>query len=171
MPLFLDACALAKRYLPEQVSSKRMREMTSRFDRWGGFVVSSFIELEVISALAKYAREHPNYSAHLLKQHAGIVDHFRRELSRAAFTIIRLDEDLLEEATDFLRAHPEYTIHAGDAVHLITAMSARAKLASGQVLVFVTADSGLEHAAKAEGFPTVNPMRDGTEALAAVSDL
>lgn len=145
--------------------------MTGRFDRWGGFVVSSLIELEVISAFAKYAREHPSYSAHLLAQHARAVDTFRKDLSRAAFTIVRLDEDRLEAAADFLRRHPEYAIHAGDAVHLIAAMEVRANLEMGQVLVFVTADRGLEEAAKAEGFPTANPMREGIEALAAYPSL
>jgi hypothetical protein len=52
MPLFLDACAFAKRYLNEGTSTQRMRQITGRFDRWGGFVVSSFIEPEVISAFA-----------------------------------------------------------------------------------------------------------------------
>ena len=61
MPLFLDACALAKRYLSEH-GSKRMKEITGRFDDWGGFFVSGFVELEVLGALARYAREHPNYS-------------------------------------------------------------------------------------------------------------
>jgi predicted nucleic acid-binding protein len=171
MPLFLDACALAKRYLPEHLSSRRIREMTGRFDRWGGFVVSSFVELEVISALAKYAREHPNYAALLLRQHARAVDYFRKELSRTDFDIVPLDDDLLEEAADFLRLRPEYAIHAGDAVHLLTAMKVRERLAPGELLVFVTADAGLEAAAKAEGFATVNPMREGVEALAALSGL
>ncbi|HKP74137.1 MAG TPA: type II toxin-antitoxin system VapC family toxin [Longimicrobiaceae bacterium] len=171
MPLFLDACVLAKRYLPEQLSSRRVKEITGRFDRWGGFVVSSFIELEVISAFAKYAREHPTYAAHMLRRHPAAVDHFRKELSHAAFEIVQLDEDLLEEAADYLRLHPEYSIHAGDAVHLMTAIKVRARLAPGQVLVFVTADAGLEAAARAEGFATVNPMREGIEALLSVRGL
>lgn len=141
--------------------------MTGRFEQ-GGFVVSSFVELEVISALAKHAREHQNYSALLLKRHAAVVDYFRNELSRAAFTIVRLDDDLVEGASDFLRQHPEHAIHAGDAVHLVTAKAVRANLGPKQVLVFVTADRGLEVAARAEGFPTVNPMREGLEALAAI---
>jgi predicted nucleic acid-binding protein len=169
MLLFLDACALAKRYLPEQLSSKRMREMTSCFDRGSGLVVSSLVELEVISALAKYAREHPNHSAHLLAQHARTVDFFRKELSRPAFTIMEVDEDRLAAAANLLRQHPKHAIHAGDAIHLITAMEARARLETGNVLVFVTADHGLEEAAKALGFPTVNPMREGVEALAALA--
>lgn len=145
-----------------------MREMTSRFDRWGGFIVSSFIELEVISAFARYAREHPN-AAHMLAQHAAAVEYFRKELSRRAFTIMPLSDDHVTEAADFMKLHPGYAIHAGDAVHLITAMEARADLAPGEVLVFVTADSGLEEAAKAEGFVTMNPMREGVEALVALA--
>jgi hypothetical protein len=39
MPLFLDACAFAKRYLDEGESSERMREITGRFNDWGGFVI------------------------------------------------------------------------------------------------------------------------------------
>lgn len=143
--------------------------MTSRFDRWGGFVVSSLADLEVISAMAKYAREHPNYSTHLLKQHARAVDTFRKELSRPAFTIMEVDEERLEAAANLLRRYPDHAIHAGDAIHLITAMDVRENLEEGQVLVFVTADRGLEEAAKALGFPTVNPMREGVEALAALA--
>lgn len=168
MPLFLDACALAKRYLPEHASSRRMKEITGRFDRWGGFVVSGFVELEVISALAKYAREHPNYSADYLRRHPAVVDHFRSELSRAAFTIVGVNSDVVEEASELLKRHPEYAIHAGDAVHLATALQIRAKLDATEVLVFVTADRGLEAAAQAEGLATLNPMRHGVEALQAI---
>ena len=165
MPLFLDACALAKRYLPEHGSSRRMKEITGRFDRWGGFVVSSFIELEVISALAKYAREHPNYSPEFLRRHPEVVDHFRKELSLPSFTIIAVNDYVVEDASDLLRRHPEYAIHAGDAVHLASALALRTTLSADEALVFVTADRGLEAAAKAEGLPTLNPMREGVETL------
>ena len=165
MPLFLDACALAKRYLLEHWSSRRIKEITSRFDKWGGFLVSGFVELEVISALAKYAREHPNFSADYLRKHSDVVDHSRKELSQPDFTIINVDDDVVERASDLLRRHPEYAIHAGDAVHLVTALNVRARMAAEQVLVFVTTDRGLEAAAKAEGLPTLNPMWQGVETL------
>lgn len=136
-----------------------------RFDRWGGFVVSSFIELEVISALGKYAREHPNYSTEFLRRHPAVVDQFRKELSKSTFTIMGTDDDVVENASDLLRRCPEYAIHAGDAVHLATALSVRARVPAKDVLVFVTADRGLEAAAKAEGLPTLNPMREGIATL------
>lgn len=165
MPLFLDACALAKRYLPEQQSSRRMKDIASHFDQWGGFVVSGFIEPEVISAFAKYAREHPNYSRELMARHAMVVEQFRKELSNPSFTIVGVTEEVIKEASEMLKRHPEYAIHAGDAVHLTTALRARGRLAETDKLVFVTADRGLEVAAKAEGFPTLNPMREGVDEL------
>lgn len=170
MPLFLDACALAKRYKLEH-GSRRMQEIVGRFDGWGGFVVSSFIEPEVISALAKYAREHPNYSSVYLQRHRAVVDQLRKELSRAAFTILGVDDDVVEQASDLLRLRPEYAIHAGDAVHLATALSFRSKLQENEALVFVTADRGLEAAAKAEGLPTFNPIREEIGTLRGIPGL
>lgn len=141
-----------------------MTEITSRFE-WGGFIVSSFIELEVDSALAKYAREHPNFGRQYMAQHPVVVDRFRRELSNPTFTIMKVDDEIVEEASEMLKQHPEYALHAGDAVHLVTALRARAELAAHEMLVFVTADRGLELAARAEGFHTLNPMREGIHEL------
>jgi predicted nucleic acid-binding protein len=172
MPLFLDACALAKRYLPEQVSSRRMKEITGRFDRWGGFIVSAFVELEVVSAFAKYARDRPNFTAEHLRQHPAVVDRFRKELSNPAFTIIEVDDYIVTNASNLLKQHPEYAIHAGDAIHLVTALSLRIDMAADdEVLIFVTADRGLEEAARAEGFVTLNPMRQGIAELRAMVGL
>jgi predicted nucleic acid-binding protein len=165
MPLFLDACAFAKRYLNEGTSTERMRDITGRFNHWGGFVVSSFVEPEVISAFAKYARdsEHPVLRAHYLAKHPGVVESFRRDLSKAAFTIVPLSDELVDDAANLLKHHPEYDIGAGDAVHLATALDVRPTLKGP--LVFVTADRGLEIAARAEGFATMNPLRDDVDAL------
>lgn len=165
MPLFLDACALAKRYLLEHGSSRRIKEITSRFDQWGGFFVSAFVELEVISALAKYAREHPNFSTEYLRRHPAVVNEFRKDLSQPEFTIVGVDDDVVEQASDLLKRRPEYAIHAGDAVHLVTALGVRSELKPPDVLVFVTADRGLEAAARAEGLSTLNPMWQGVETL------
>jgi predicted nucleic acid-binding protein len=146
-----------------------MREITGRFDRWGGFVVSSFVEPEVISAFAKYARNasHPILREHYLRKHSGVVATFRRDLSRAAFTIVPLSDDVVEHAAQLLDRHPEYDIGAGDAVHLATAIDIRRTLAAP--LVFVTADRGLEVAAKAEGFATMNPLRDAVDTLEGIA--
>lgn len=165
MPLFLDACALAKRYLHEGESTRRMVNITGRFDRWGGFVVSSLIEPEVISALGKYARGTGQHREHDYKLHPRVVESFRRELSRAAFTIIPVTEDQIEAAAELLKAHPEYSIGAADAIHLVTAQSVRAQSDPETPLVFVTADRGLADAARENGFTVFNPLHQRPEDL------
>jgi predicted nucleic acid-binding protein len=165
MPLYLDACAFVKRYLDEGTSSERMREITGRFMDWGGFVVSSYVEPEVVSAFAKHARTSSGHlvGARIRRKHLAVVQAFRQDLSSVAFTVIPLSDDVVSGATHLLEHHPEYNISAGDALHLATAMEIRPKLTAG--FVFVTADRRLERAAQAEGFATVNPLYDGAEAL------
>jgi predicted nucleic acid-binding protein len=168
MPLFLDACALAKRHLPEY-GSRRMKEITSRSEPWGGFIVSGLIEPEVISALARHARDHRTDAAANLRQHPAVVDQFRTEMWDRAFTVVSVTDGVVKQASDLLRDRPEYAIHAGDAVHLATALAFREKLDPPDVLVFVTADRGLEAAAQAEGLPTFNPIREGIGTLRTVA--
>lgn len=166
MPLFLDACAFAKRYLHEGESTRRMREITSRFDRWGGFVVSSLIEPEVISALGKFARaQTPYHQEHYFRLHATVVNSFRRDLSLPVFTIIPVTDDEVEAAADLLKAHPEYAIGAADAIHLATALALLKQGRSGTPLVFVTADRGLAEAAREKGLTVFNPLHQRAEEL------
>jgi predicted nucleic acid-binding protein len=169
MPLFLDACALAKRYLPEY-GSKRMREITGRSEPWGGFVVSGFIEPEVLSALAKHVRD-PKYAPDARNRYPVLVNALRRELDRTAFTILSVTDDVVERAADLLRRKPEYEIHAGDAVHLATALAFRAKMEATDTLVFVTTDRGLEAAARTEGLKTFNPLRENIGTLRMIPGL
>jgi predicted nucleic acid-binding protein len=165
MPLFLDACALAKRYLHEGESTRKMREITGRFDRWGGFVVSSLIEPEVISALGKYARARSPHQEHYYHLHPRVVDSFRRDLSLPTFTIIPVTDEEIQAAADLLRAHPEYSIGAADAIHLATALALRTQQQSGTPLIFVTADKGLAAAAREKGLTVFNPLYQRPEDL------
>lgn len=165
MPLFLDACAFAKRYLHEGESTRRMREITGRFDGWGGFVVSSLIEPEVISALGRYARAKAPHHQHYYLLHSRVVDSFRRDLSLPVFTIIPVTDEEVEAAADLLRAHPEYAIGAADAIHLATALALHAQAQSGTPLVFVTADRGLAEAAREKGLTVFNPLHQRPEEL------
>lgn len=169
MPLFLDACALAKRYLHEGESTRRMQQITGRFDRWGGFVVSSLVEPEVISAFAKHARAQAPHQAHYYALHPGVVEAFRRDLSRASFTIVPFTEDEVEAAADLLKAHPEYSIGAADAIHLVTAQAVLAQNGPESPLVFVTADKGLAAAARDRGLTVFNPLDQREEDLEALA--
>lgn len=165
MALFLDACALAKRYINEGESSRRMRQITGRFDRWGGFVVSSLIEPEMISAFGKYARAKAPQEKYYFSRHPQVVDSFRRDLSLAAFTIIRVTDEEVESAADLLRAHPEYRIGAADAIHLATALAVLRQNSPETPLVFVTADNGLAEAARQSGLAVFNPLHQAPEEL------
>ncbi len=171
MPLFLDACAFAKRYLHEGESTRRMREITGRFDRWGGFVVSSIVEPEVISALAKFARAQEQHQEHYYRLHPRVVDTFRRDLSRGEFDIIPVTDDEIEAAADLLRAHPEYAIGAADAIHLATALAMAKQANAGTPLVFVTADRGLAEAARENGLTVFNPLYQRAEELETIAGL
>lgn len=169
MPIFLDACALAKRYLHEGESTRRMRQITGRFDRWGGFVVSSLIEPEVISAFGKYARAKAPHEAHYYQLHARVVDALRRDLSGSGVTILPVTDDEVEAAADLLRAHPEYRIGAADAIHLATAQALVAQRMTKTPLVFVTADNGLAEAARETGLTVFNPLYQRLEDLEAIA--
>lgn len=162
MPLFVDACALAKRYLPEGRSSQVMKEMVNRSRRWGGLVVSTFIEPEVVSAMARYVREKPTVDQKALarQDHPKLVRTFRSEYTSTAFYRVDPSEDIIRSATVLLRDNPEWSIGAGDAVHLATAMALRVRTGDER-LIFVTSDVGLYDAAKAKGFAAVNPNYHG----------
>lgn len=168
MPLFLDACALAKRYLHEGESTRRMRQITGRFEGWGGFVVSSLIEPEVISAFGKYARAKTPHETHYYQLHARVVDTFRRDLSGSGVTILPVTDDEVEAAADLLRAHPEYRIGAADAIHLATAQALAAREETEKPLVFVTADNRLAKAARESGLTVFNPLYQRPEELEAI---
>jgi len=168
MPLYVDACALAKRYLHEGRSSQRMKEITGRSSRWGGLIVSSFVEIEVASAIAKAARQYGNpFGRHeALRAVPKTVDEFQRAYRSGAFTIVSADEGIMDAGIAELRNNPEHEIGAGDAIHLATAIGIVNDAAVP--LVFVTADRGLYAAAKAHGLAVLNPDYEGAERLEAI---
>ncbi|HKP75431.1 MAG TPA: type II toxin-antitoxin system VapC family toxin [Longimicrobiaceae bacterium] len=168
MPLFLDACAFVKRYLDEGVSTERMQDISGRFKDWGGFVVSGFVEPEMVAAFTKHARQKSSGTLHARSRraHAKVLAAFRQDFASDAFSVVPLSRTVASEAAILLEAHPEYTIGGGDAVHLATAIAVR-PVVNGP-LVFVTADQALEKAAKAQGFDTLNPLHHGPEALEAL---
>jgi predicted nucleic acid-binding protein len=74
------------------------------------------------------------------------------------FTIVPVTDDEVEAAADLLREHPEYSIGAGDAIHLVTALAVTTQTGAASPLVFVTADRGLAAAARENGFAVFNPL-------------
>ncbi len=168
--LFLDACALVKRYLHEGISSQRMKEVTGRPVRWGGLVVSEFVEIEVVSGIAKSAREYRNPlgRGEALRLVPKTVDEFQRAFRSGAFTIVHADEALVQAGIAELRRNPQHEIGAGDAIHLATALGIVRD--TGAPLVFATADQGLYTAARCHGLRVFNPNYEGARELEALLD-
>lgn len=164
MPLFLDACALAKRYLQEGRSTQTMKEITGRPSRWGGLFVSSFIEIEVVSAICKSARNYPPHGRRAaLAAIPSVVAGFRRELRLSrAFTIIGADDAVFGSAMDLMIRLNAREFGAGDAIHLATAVAASDPASP---LVFVTADAELGRAAKDAGLEVFDPNYENVNAL------
>jgi predicted nucleic acid-binding protein len=159
MPLFLDACALAKRYLPEGRSTQTVNRIIGRSRALGGLVVSTLVEPEVVSALARFVRDRPlpEQRREATRLHPRSVQTFRTEYRKSGFSAVPITDELLANATDIMRDAPQWSIGAADAVHLATALQVRSRIGSSQKLVFVTADQGLYEAAKASGLAVHNP--------------
>lgn len=164
MPLFLDACALAKRYTMEGHSTQTMNEVLGRSGDWGGLIASHLIVTEVTSVLTKKIREAPTAHRPILRQRlAATVLRLRRDY-HDYIDGFPLEPHILHRATALLRDNPEYEIGAADAIHLVTAAESREGTAA-HPLVFVSTDRGLVEAASAEGFATFNPNWDTVEDL------
>lgn len=171
MPLFLDACALAKPYLDEGRSTSRMRSVMGRPKRWGGLFVSSLTEIEVVSAIAKAAREYGNPFERpaALKRVPRTVDSFLKDYRSGAFDIVEQDRNLVQAGIGELRGKPQHSIGAADAIHLASALKVGA--AEVRRLVFVTADRGLYDAAREHGLAVYNPNTEHEERLEALAGL
>lgn len=165
MPVFLDACAVAKRYLQEGRSSQTMKSIIGRPKQWGGLIVSSFVEIEVVSAIAKGARSLPVWQQPEALRHVPrTVGTFLADYRSGAFSTVELTPEILDAGIDRLRTNPKHEIGAGDAIHLATALAVAA-VNPGDPLVFATADRGLYEAAKHHGLRVYNPNYEGSDRL------
>jgi len=162
MPLFLDASALVKRYLPEGRSSQNIKDILGRSRLWGGLAVSNLVLPEVVSAMGAYVRKCVGEQKRQARsQHVRMARGFREEYERGSFNIVRLTDDLLMQGTSLLERHPEWAIGGADALHLASALALRKHGAPPQPLVFVTSDQWLYEAAKQSGLAVLNPNFEG----------
>jgi predicted nucleic acid-binding protein len=167
MPLYLDTSALAKRYLPEGISSQTVRRILGRSTDWGGSIVSAIVNPEVVSAFATKIRANsmPLQRREAIARLPAVVAEFRREFESGAFQILPVNDVILDDAARLIEANPLLNIGAADAIHLATAIEVRFDLESDLSLVFVTADRGLAEAAQREQFVVFDPLYDRPEKL------
>ena len=146
---YLDASAIAKRYLQESGS----QWVTTLWKRTGEISLFSatVVNVEVVCALSRTQRE-------------GRIGMKRRNESAALFTLeaqqnlesIAVSPEILQSAHRVALRHP---LRAYDAVHLATALLLVEQLLwSGlPAPIFVSADANLLTAARAEGLVVENP--------------
>ncbi len=115
----------------------------------GALIISELARVEVVSAIRRKSRIEgmSRASADIL------IATFENDLSRREtaagvdFTVIRLGQDILDEAILILDRHP---LTAGDAIQLATAILTRRLIPN--LTVFHCFDQHLRTAASAEGF-------------------
>jgi uncharacterized protein len=131
MMFFFDSSALTKRYV-EEPGSDDVRDLCADADEVG---VSIICLPEILSAAYRLKRE----------GRLGTLDaaRLRRELEAdlAEATVMGLDESVVERAGDLLATN---TLKALDALHVATALEARARL-------FISSDEQQLKAAKKSG--------------------
>lgn len=143
MILYLDASALAKRYVREEGS-----DIVARHLALTPCVVSRWSEVEIVSALARRCRE----GAFPLAERDRAVDTLRSDL--LALHVVEVSPAVTRIAAELLRRHP---LRAGDAVQLASAVHLRDLLRAP--VAFLAFDDRLTHAAAGEGLaPPDDPL-------------
>jgi hypothetical protein len=159
MPLYyLDTSALLKRYRTEE-GTDVLDAMFSDQRRDESFITSHFTAVEVESVAARALK------GRLLnrKAHGVLLAMFASDLEDLLI-VLPLSTALLSEAASVAR---QYSLRAGDAVHLASAL--RGKQAAAEEIVFVASDKELVEAPRSAGFAILNPENE--DALATLSSL
>jgi predicted nucleic acid-binding protein len=138
-PLYCDASALVKLYMPEPGSA----EFNQTVDRRNDLLVSDLAVTEVVSALARRVRQAevtPEVARRV--HHALVVG-----LDDSVYQRVELTREVHRRAEHFLLSLTETPLRAADALHLALATSARAAS-------MASFDARLAAAARAVGLTT-----------------
>jgi hypothetical protein len=158
MPLYLDACAVVKRYVDEgDGGTPVMDAIMGHPASWGGLLSNEWLLSEVTAALARKFRS----GILTQRQYTKLLADFQREVA-AVVSLVGVKPGYVDAAAALIAASANVRLHSGDALHLHTAAMLRADLDPTVPFVFVTADGGLERVAAASGLSTFNP---GTQTL------
>ncbi len=146
MPVFLDACALVKHFVPEAGSADVSAVLASSVN----VAVSEWTVVEGVSAFARKARKREIDPADF----APLVEALVRFCASGRLQVVSVSPDRISEAIDLLCLHGlTVGLRAGDSLQLATAKRA-ATLPGFTPLAFHTSDARLEKAATADGFVT-----------------
>jgi predicted nucleic acid-binding protein len=159
--LYVDACAVVKRYVYEGDNGTAVVDALMRDpERWGGVVSSEWLILEVTSALTKKRR------ARVISR-AGyryLLGRFRDDM--AAIGLISISGDVVRGAARLMETAPgARRFHSGDAIHLHTATDVSEGMIDPGAFVFVTTDEGLKATVDAAGLAVFDPRHQSIEDL------
>jgi predicted nucleic acid-binding protein len=150
---YFDSSALVKYYILESGTEWVQSLIDSRLDdEWANTISTSALTwAEVISAFTKRHRM-GDISTHLYK---ALTARFLQEAG-LRYGRLRINDAVIEAAVELIQCHP---LRAYDAVQLATALLLNRRLLADKLppLTFVSADSLLCEAARAEGLPAENP--------------
>ena len=139
MTRFLDSSAIVAAYATEG-KSRRARELLR-----GAVAVSRLAEVEIVSALARLAREH----APPVARRDAVIDAFVSDLDH--WVIVEISADVTMRARELLVRR---SLRASDAIQLASALMMHERLPRG-LDAFVAFDKRLADAARAEGLSVV----------------
>lgn len=145
---FLEATAFAKLFVREPGTDSLIRLMESVEDNRK--LISASTPLEVYAALRRRERSGAISSADA----ASALDILRLEASRTVQE--PLNPAVLECARQLL---DRTALRWPDALQLAAAMVAK-EMFQGTEIIFVSSSTALLEAAKAEGFPVIDPVKD-----------
>jgi hypothetical protein len=138
-PVYLDASALLKLYLPEEGSAELDRALRGRTD----LLVADLAVTEIASALSRRAREGSFPSGRARKVH----DELLRGLQVGPYERVELAGEVHRAAERLLFGRLDLALRAADALHLALATASRAES-------LATFDTRLHLAARAQGLVT-----------------
>lgn len=149
---FLDASALAKRYLHEN-GSPWVLQLTAP-DSLHVIIVAEISQVEVAAAIAARQRAPSGIS---LQQRDAAVDLLAKHM-QADYQLVGTTPAILDRAVHLTQAH---RLRGYDSVQLATAAVTHESLLKAGLpgLVFVAADSDLIVAARREGIPSEDPLQ------------
>jgi predicted nucleic acid-binding protein len=153
--LYLDASALAKRYFDEKGSTA----VAARFESGERIFTSILSYAEIHSAIARKFRD----KEFDVQEFIGLRDAFQNDWY---FSLSKLDLDL-KAMIALPRLVETYSLNAGDAIHLSTAVWLKDSILvgvwsakSGETVEFGVSDNRLANVAQACGLQVFNPENE-----------
>lgn len=152
---YLDSSALSKLYLREAGSGELERLIGMRHHGFNPSVevcVSRIALPETLSAIRKQSNIGTITARDAVRLWGEVLGDFLNP--RSPYTIYDATEALVGQAAMVVAQHG---LRAYDAVHLSTALRARAHMRDGSEFAFVSSDHRLNNVARAERFEVIDP--------------